>query len=77
MYFISYFTFLDQGKLNTIGKSIFSINLYNTFSNGKEVSIIQSFFRSIITLMDLCFLGLLSIMKIKDKITYTLINTEK
>jgi uncharacterized RDD family membrane protein YckC len=71
MFYVFYFTFLEKTDFSTIGKRV--LNLKVLRDDGKPISMLQSFSRSVLTLLSLLTLGLGSILKIQDKLTDSIV----
>ncbi len=68
LYYIFYFSFLEKTQFSTIGKSIFNLKVV---SESQNLSLYQTFSRSIITLFNLFTLGLGSIIDFQGRMTNT------
>jgi hypothetical protein len=75
VFFLCYFTFLDQGSLNTFGKYLFRIKLKN-LDNNKNPNILNTFTRSFIIFLSLFSLGLINIFNFQDRISNTVIKSK-
>jgi uncharacterized RDD family membrane protein YckC len=68
MFYIFYFSFLDKTNYSTAGKRMMGIKVE---SNSKRLTIIQTFFRTVVCMLSIVTFGLAHIVKIQDKITNT------
>jgi uncharacterized RDD family membrane protein YckC len=71
MFYMFYFTFLEKTDFSTLGKRV--LNLKVVRGNGEPISMLQSFTRSLLTLISLLTLGFGSVLKIQDKLTDSIV----
>ncbi len=69
MFYNFYFSFFDKTSFSTIGKRLMNLRVVRI--NGQNISYIQAFLRSCLTIVSLPLLGLPLILKFQDKITDT------
>jgi uncharacterized RDD family membrane protein YckC len=68
LFYIFYFSFLDKTSYSTLGKNIMGIKLVSSNVDRERISLIQSFSRTVFTIISFVLLGLPAILKIHDKI---------
>lgn len=68
-YYVFYFTFMDTTKSSSIGKALVNINVRNL--EGERASVLRTFLRSILSILNTLLLGLPSLFGALDKITGT------
>jgi uncharacterized RDD family membrane protein YckC len=71
LFYLFYFSFFDKTNFSTPGKRILGLKVQRL--SGKEISYIQSINRSFISLMSISTLGLMSFLKLQDKLTDTIV----
>ncbi len=71
MFYIFYFSFFEKTNFSTPGKNIMGLKV-KSFSS-KNVSLFQSFARSILGIISLPLLGLPMLLKLHDKFTDTIV----
>ena len=71
MFNIFYFSFFDKTKYSTPGKRALGLRVQKL--NGKEISLIQSLNRSLISILSLATFGLFSYLKLQDRLTDTVV----
>ncbi len=74
LFYILYFTFFDKSSFSSIGKRLLNIKL--TSLEG-ELTLIQTFYRSSLSLISLLSFGLFNILKLEDKLTNTTVVSEE
>ena len=65
MFYIFYFTFFDKTNFSTPGKNLLGLKLI-AVTESEKVSILQSFSRSLISLISIPLLGLVSLLNLTD-----------
>jgi uncharacterized RDD family membrane protein YckC len=70
LFYIFYFTFLDKTSYSSLGKNILGLKIISQ-KKSNRVSLAQSFFRVLLSILSLPLLGLPLLLRVQDRLTET------